>query len=88
MSDTRLDAMSPRKRGDKTFWTRVGSAWPNKNGVGYQIVLDALPLPDSDGRCVINLFAPKPQESRQQAPKGRQSDPQAPLDDWGDPPPF
>lgn len=80
MSDKRLDAMVPRKRGDKTFWTRIGSAWPNKNGIGYQIVLDALPLTDAEGRCVINLFEPKPQDGGKPA-KSRAADHQAPLDD-------
>ena len=55
----RLDAMTPRKRGDKAYWVKIGSAWPNKQGPGYQVVLDALPIPDAEGRCVINLFEPK-----------------------------
>ncbi len=29
--------------GGKGFWTKVGAAWPTKNG-GYTIQLDALPL--------------------------------------------
>lgn len=71
---SRLDAMTPRKRGEKTFWTKIGSAFPNKNGPGYQIVLDALPLPDAEGRCVINLFEPKPREDdRGAAPSARHS---------------
>lgn len=69
---SRMDAMTPRKRGDKTFWVRVGSAWPNKNGPGYQIVLDALPLPDAEGRCVINLFEPKQRDERTPADPARQ----------------
>lgn len=73
----RLDAMVPRKRNEKTYWVRIGSAWPNKNGIGYQIVLDALPLPDDKGRVVINLFVPKQQDARS-APK---RDHQAPLGD-------
>jgi hypothetical protein len=32
------------KRG---VWTRVGAAWPNKDGKGYNVVLDVMPL---DGR--------------------------------------
>jgi hypothetical protein len=41
----------------KTFWVRVGAAFENDKGM--QIVLDALPLPDADGRCVLMLFEPK-----------------------------
>lgn len=59
----RFDVCSPRKRAGKdgvegkTFWVRVGAAFDNDKGM--QIVLDALPLPDPDGRCVLMLFEPK-----------------------------
>lgn len=70
----RFDICTPRKgKDDKTFWTRIGTAWENERGI--QLVFDALPIPDSEGRCVANLFEPKPRDnSRQQS---RQSD------DWG-----
>lgn len=29
---------------NKSYWTRIGSAWPNKDGKGMQLVFDALPL--------------------------------------------
>lgn len=59
---TRKDIMTPRKgKDDKTFWTRIGTAWFNDNG-GIQLVFDALPIPDSEGRVVANLFDPKPRE--------------------------
>ena len=35
------------------FWTRVGSAWPHKDGKGFNIVLSALPL---NGRLVLREF--------------------------------
>ena len=34
---------------ENAFWTRVGSAWPHKDGKGYNVVLSALPL---NGRLV------------------------------------
>lgn len=60
----RYDICTPRKgRDDKTFWTRIGTAWENEKGI--QLVFDALPLPDNEGRCVANLFEPrKPDGSR------------------------
>lgn len=30
--------------GEARTWTRVGAAWANKDGAGYNIVLDALPV--------------------------------------------
>lgn len=60
----RLDICTPRKgRDDKTFWTRIGTAWQNDNG-GIQLVFDALPIPDSEGRVVANLFEPREQQAR------------------------
>jgi hypothetical protein len=35
------------KRG---VWTRVGAAWPNKDGKGFSVVLDVVPL---DGRLML-----------------------------------
>lgn len=60
----RYDICTPRKgKDDKTFWTRIGTAWENDKGI--QLVFDALPIPDSEGRCVANLFEPKPRQQKQ-----------------------
>jgi hypothetical protein len=54
----RYDICTPRKgRDDKTFWTRIGTAFQGEKGI--QLIFDALPLPDSEGRCVANLFEPR-----------------------------
>ena len=39
-------------RGGKGFWTRIGSAWPNADGQGFNIQLDAVPL---DGRITLRV---------------------------------
>ena len=36
---------------EDAFWTRVGSAWPHKDGKGYNIVLSALPLKRPPRTC-------------------------------------
>ena len=41
---------------DKGFWTRVGSAWPRKDGKGLDLVLSALPV---SGRLVLPREAPE-----------------------------
>jgi hypothetical protein len=57
-----MNIATPRKGKDgKTFWTNIGTAWFNDNG-GIQLVFDALPLTDSEGRCVANLFEPRERE--------------------------
>lgn len=61
----RFDICTPRAGKDgKTYWTRIGTAWQGEKGI--QLVFDALPLPDSEGRCVANLFEPKPRPAAQQ----------------------
>lgn len=54
----RFDIYVPRPGKDgKTFWKNIGTAWQNDKGI--QLVFDALPLPDAEGRCVANLFEPR-----------------------------
>lgn len=76
----RYDICTPRPGKDKTFWARIGTAWENDKGI--QLVFDALPLPDAEGRCVANLFEPKNDRarsaSRDQADARDRADP---LDD-------
>lgn len=73
----RMTIASPRKGKDsKTFWTNIGTAWFNDNGQ-IQLVFDALPLPDAEGRCVANLFEPREKNSgttRQEARENLQYD--------------
>jgi hypothetical protein len=39
-------------RVEKGRWTAIGSVWTHKDGKGFDVVLEALPL---DGRIVIRL---------------------------------
>ena len=40
--------------GKEAFWTRIGSAWPHKDGKGFNLQLAALPA--SGGRIVLREF--------------------------------
>lgn len=61
----RFDMCVARKgKGDKVYWSKIGSAWENDRGQ-IQLVFDALPLPDAEGRCTANLFEPKPRDEEQ-----------------------
>lgn len=54
----RFDISSPRPKKDGgTYWVKIGTAWVNEKGT--QLVFDALPLPDKEGRVVANLFPPR-----------------------------
>lgn len=43
MSAERLDVFVTNERGEKTYWTKVGSAFVNRDG-STTVLLDALPL--------------------------------------------
>ena len=61
MSGRRFDVCTPRlKRDGGTYWVKIGSAWEGDKGT--QVIFDALPIPDADGRCAVNLFEPKPRD--------------------------
>lgn len=49
---------------EKSFWTRIGSAWPNKNGNGFQLMFDAFPL---NGRIQLREITEKNGETPEQA---------------------
>ncbi len=36
--------------GTSAFWTPIGAAWPNRDGAGYSLSCDAIPL---QGRIVM-----------------------------------
>lgn len=42
-----FDVLSVKESGDNSYYTRIGAAWPAKNGDGFNIQLEALPLGSS-----------------------------------------
>jgi hypothetical protein len=44
---------------ESAFWTKIGAAWPTRDGKGYAIRLAALPL---DGRLILR--EPKSEDVR------------------------
>lgn len=88
MANKRYDIMTPRKgNGDKTFWNRIGTAWQSEKGI--QLVFDALPLPDAEGRCVANLFEPRDRTGGTDAPmQGQRNSRQSAREELDDEVPF
>lgn len=82
----RYDAVISRKdKNGKVRYTKIGAAFPAKDGKdGFNIVLDALPMPNADGQAWISLYVPKPKDD-DAAPKrkGSMSD-RAMNDDMND----
>jgi hypothetical protein len=59
----RFDVCTPRPKKDGgSWWLKVGTAWQNEKGV--QVILDAYPAPDAEGRIVLNLFEPRDDKQR------------------------
>ena len=44
------------REGGKGFWRRIGSAWAHKDGNGFNIQIEAVPL---DGRIVLRTPSEK-----------------------------
>ena len=49
-------AYQVREGSQKGYFSRIGAAWPNKDGKGFNIQLDAVPL---DGRITLRLASEK-----------------------------
>jgi hypothetical protein len=57
---TRFDVLSPRPGKDgKTYWLKVGAQFQSKDGAGWTIKLDALPLPDKEGNIWLSCKEPR-----------------------------
>ena len=67
MMAQRYDICTGRKDGSgKTYWVKIGAMFPAKEGEGFSIKLDALPLPDDRGQVWVSAFVPREGESRGQ----------------------
>lgn len=58
---SRLDALTVRESNGKSYFTRIGVAFPNKDGKGYTLMLDAVPA-STDGQYKIMLREPLPKD--------------------------
>lgn len=62
-NDTRGPAMIAwhiRNAGEKSYWDRVGAAFGHKDGQGFDLVLDAIPV---DGRVTLRVPSEKPEQA-------------------------
>ena len=46
--------------GPGSIWTPIGAAWPNKDGLGFNIICDAIPL---QGRIVLRAVQERAEEA-------------------------
>lgn len=50
--------------GKAAIWTPIGAAWPNKDGLGFNLQCDAVPL---QGRLVLRAIAERPEAESEAA---------------------
>jgi hypothetical protein len=72
----RYDVVTSRKDKDgKIRYTKIGSMFPAKEGKdGFNVVLDALPMPNAEGQAWLSMYPPKPKDdapARAEAPAER-----------------
>lgn len=80
----RLDALTVRESNGKSYFTKIGAAFPNRDGKGFTVLLDAVPA-SNEGQYKIMLREPLPKDGAQRDQQHRDrlgSGPQADdLDD-------
>ena len=47
--------------GETASWTPIGAAWPNRDGAGFSLSCDAVPL---QGRIVMRKITPRPAKAQ------------------------
>jgi hypothetical protein len=58
-----------KREGQDDFWLPIGAAFPHQSGDGFNIILQALPIPNGDGQCKIVLRPPRDEEPTERPPK-------------------
>lgn len=87
----RYDAVISRKdkKADKWRNTKIGAAFPSsKIEGGFNIVLDALPMPNAEGQAWITLFPAKEKDADGSRPSRERDAPAKGGDDMNDDIPF
>ena len=67
-------------RNDKSYWTKIGVAFPSKKGSGFSIFLDYIPVGrNDDGKLQLLMAEPKPfDDDKPKRSRSRDDDDDAP----------
>jgi hypothetical protein len=60
-----------KREGQDDFWLPIGAAFAHQNGEGFNVILQALPIPNGDGQCKIVLRPPKDDTENDRQPQDR-----------------
>ena len=56
-----------KREGADDFWLPIGAAFAHQSGDGFNVILQALPIPSGDGVCKIVLRPPKADDDAERA---------------------
>lgn len=59
-------------RDGKGYWTRIGAAWQHRNGHGYDVQLETLPL---DGRVTLRELRDERMQGYEEERRAREAEP-------------
>jgi hypothetical protein len=59
-----------KREGQDDFWLSIGAAFKNSDD-SYNVILQALPIPNDEGVCKIVLRPPKDDDSKRQGNDSR-----------------
>lgn len=79
----RYDALTVRESNGKSYFTKIGAAFKNKQGEGYTLMLDAVPA-SNEGQYRILLSVPKPRDDRERSAQNDRQQAQQRSQGWGD----
>ncbi len=68
----RLDALTVREKDGKSYFTKIGAAFPNRDGKGFTVLLDAVPA-SNEGQYKIMLREPIPRDGAERDKQHRQN---------------
>jgi len=55
-----------KREGQDDYWLAIGAAFPHQSGDGFNLILQALPIPNGDGQCKIVLRPPRADDQEQE----------------------
>jgi hypothetical protein len=63
-----------KREGQDDFWLAIGAAFPHQSGDGFNVILQALPIPGGDGQCKIVLRPPKADDDQRPQERSERSE--------------
>lgn len=76
----RYDVLTVREKDGKSYFTKLGAMFPNRNGDGFTVMLDAVPA-SMDGQFRLIVKKPQPRDGGDQRQQSNAGSGSRDLDD-------